>query len=495
MAVRPGEENVATLFGDVHYFYGPPNEDPPHHRFDKGSYVYLFENANDRRARIEIANRPGTDDQDAFDGFLDRTRVRYSYKQECVVNITVDGVPGPPPDPSQWHLPTFDPRNENKYHYRLHSLDIYFWTAADALQFVNGIRRVLPPNQVEVADEPAPPPSHAHTHSQDINPLVQRLESAAISESSLQHHQPKPQHGIPSFAPPPPPGPPPPQQQQQTSSPASFVPMAYNPAAPPEAEKYQHREKTPPPEDDGPDPLAAALARDQAGPGPIPGQGPFSPGYGQTTFGAQGPMSPGLPPPGPMSPGLPPPSGAVTSPGFPPSQFGHLQRSSTMPLNSPGLTSPYGANFPASPGFPPSHTASFAPPPTGPSPASYASPPGGASFAPPPTGPSPAHSAHAHATPPPHPHAPLQSPGLPPQPPGGYTHFSYGTPPPQQGQQPDYGIHQQVYRPTSEEHVNAFTKYKPKGEGQQQPSKLGQNAERLERGVTGMLKKFEKKFG
>jgi hypothetical protein len=55
-------------FGDVHYFYGPPTDSPPHHRFDKGSYVYLFENASERRARIEIANHVGTEDQDAFDG-------------------------------------------------------------------------------------------------------------------------------------------------------------------------------------------------------------------------------------------------------------------------------------------------------------------------------------------------------------------------------------------------------------------------------------------
>jgi hypothetical protein len=41
---------------------------PRHHRFDKGSYVYLFENANERRCRIEIANQPGTEDQDAFEG-------------------------------------------------------------------------------------------------------------------------------------------------------------------------------------------------------------------------------------------------------------------------------------------------------------------------------------------------------------------------------------------------------------------------------------------
>lgn len=55
-------------FGDVHYYYSDPSQKPPHHRFDKGSYVYLFENAAERRARVEIANNAGTDDQDAFEG-------------------------------------------------------------------------------------------------------------------------------------------------------------------------------------------------------------------------------------------------------------------------------------------------------------------------------------------------------------------------------------------------------------------------------------------
>ncbi|KAI1108819.1 hypothetical protein F5Y14DRAFT_445163 [Nemania sp. NC0429] len=445
MAVRPGEENVATLFGDVHYFYGPPTANPPHHRFDKGSYVYLFENAEQRRARIEVANHPGTNDQDAFDGFLDRTHIRYSYRQQCLVSIIVEGVAGGPPiDPSQWHLPTYDPRNENKYHYKLHSLDIYFWTQSDALQFVNGVRRVLPPSQVEVADEPAPPPLHAHGHghghgSQDVNPLVQKLERAAISDPRIQQQQ---QGAAPSFAPPP---------TTTTEAPQNFAPMAYNPAAPPEAEKYQHREKTPPPEDDGHNPLVAALARDKAG--------PFSPSYGQTTFsappGAGGaPGLPGPPPqgyPGPASPGMPP--SALASPGFPPNQFGNLQRAATVPvtpgLASPGLTSPYGANFPGSPGF--------APPPP----------------------------------PPQQQHTPAQNAGLPPAPPGGYSQFNYATAP-TTGTGADYNIHQQLYRPTEQEHAAKYGEYRPKPESTH--SKLGQGAERLERGVTGMLKKFEKKF-
>ena len=52
----------------MHYYYGPETEKPRHHRFDKGSYLYLYENADERRARIEIANNSGTEDQDAFDG-------------------------------------------------------------------------------------------------------------------------------------------------------------------------------------------------------------------------------------------------------------------------------------------------------------------------------------------------------------------------------------------------------------------------------------------
>lgn len=365
-------------------------------------------------------------------------------------------MPGAPIDPSQWHLPTYDPRNENKYHYKLHSVDIYFWTHADALQFVNGVRRVLPASQVEVADEPGPPPL-PYGQSHDANPLVQKLENVAISDP--KYSSPKPTtlpQGIPSFAPPPTSEP---GLDSKGVSPQSFAPIAYNPAAPPAAEQRVHREKTPPPpEDDGRDPLVAAIARDQ-----MP---PYAPGYGATNFsappgaaGLPGPptqyphhpglASPGLPTPNLISPGLPTPG--IASPGFPPPQFAHLQRSTTMPapgMASPSLASPYGANFPGSPGF--------APPP----------------------------QSH-HPTPP-----PIQSPGLPPPPPGGFSQYTYGAP--QQSAQ-DYSIHQQLYRPTEHEHAAKYGNYKPKPEAGQ--SKLGQNAERLEKGVTGMLKKFEKRFG
>ena len=61
-------KDTTHSYGDIHYFYSGVEVKPRHHRFDKGSYVYLFENASERRCRVEIANHVGTEDQDAFDG-------------------------------------------------------------------------------------------------------------------------------------------------------------------------------------------------------------------------------------------------------------------------------------------------------------------------------------------------------------------------------------------------------------------------------------------
>ncbi|KAM0422909.1 hypothetical protein ACHAPD_001377 [Fusarium lateritium] len=404
MATRQGEENVATLF-------------------DKGSYVYLFENANERRCRIEIANQPGTEDQDALEGYLDQAHVRYSYKQHCAVTLT---GPEAVADQNEWHLPTYDPHNQNKYHYQLHSLEIYFWTQQDALQFVNGVRRVVPPSHVEVLDEPGPPPQPA-----PMSAVVQQLENAAISD---------PQYGsaAPNFAPPPTAPAPAPAPAPSSEAPASFIPMAYNPAAPAAPETIQHREKTPPPDEDPLNPLAVAVAYDYH----------------------KQPFTPGMPPPSQFPPG------GVTSPGLPPPQFGQhpgLQRAATMPAQA--LGSPYGATFPGSPGF-------VSPPP------------------PPQTQPPAQAQPHAQPTP------PATNPGLPPPPPGGFAQYTYT----QQQQQAsaqagsEYNIHQQLYRPTQTELANSeIHGFQPKTS--EPRGKLEENAGRLERGVTGMLRKFEKKFG
>lgn len=383
------------------------------------------------------------------------------------MTLTVGEVEGT----EEWHLPTYDPHNQNKYHYKLHSLDIYFWKPQDAIQFVNGIRRVLPPEQCEILDEPGPPPRP----TAEVSSVVQRLEQVAISESnSAQATTAGPQStttttaaappvGAPSF-----PGPPAVAVTSAGGStsapPQQFAPVAYNPAAPPPPEEIRPREKTPPPEDGAPNPLHQTLAYDAST--------PFSPGLAPNAFGPsdRGPISPGVPPPNiqhpPGAPTFPaPPQHSVTSPGFAPQGFGSLggqaaaisqsqppvhpgiSRAATMPahgigtplaspgLASPGLASPYHNTFPNqapyTPGLPPA-------------PASPA--PGVVGVPPPPPPPPPATTA---------------------------------------GQVPaEYAVHQQFYIPENQ--------YKPK---QETRGKLEENAAKLERGVTGMLKKIEKRFG
>lgn len=332
---------------------------------------------------------------------------------------------------NEWHLPTYDPKNEAKYHYKLHSLDIYFWTQQDALQFINGVRRVLPPSQVQVHDEPAPPPMAS---------VVQKLETAAISDpaysavkqsphdtataSSAGLAAPAATNGIP----PPPPGPPP------GAAPANFAPMAYNPAAPAAPENIQHREKTPPPDEDPLNPLAVAVAHD---------------------YGGQ-PFTPGLPPPQfPLSPGFAPQAiAAARMPGgVPPGHGQGLHRSTTMPLASPSLNGSFQAQM--------AMPSSFAPPPS-----SQSVPQSSNGFVPPP----------------------------PPPPQQSYGSFSNQARQQNQPQSMDYSIHQQVYRPNDSDLAGGHKPhaYVPK---QETKGKLEENAGRLDRGVSGMLKKFEKRFG
>lgn len=344
---------------------------------------------------------------------------------------------------NEWHLPTYDPRNENKYHYKLHSLDIYFWTQQDALQFVNGVRRVLPPGQVEVLDEPAPPPAQ----QPGMSSVVQKLENAAISDPQYMHRNDSvasaSQNGAPESSgtghsmdnlPPPPP---PPQQ------PANFTPMAYNPAAPVAPETVKHREKTPPPDEDPLNPVAVAVAYDYQ-------RQPFTPAHPPQSQFQHGLSSPGLPHNLASPPMSPPQFAGPPQPG--------IQRSQTMPVHpgvaSPGLPDTYGSNS-ATPAAP-----AFAGPPV--------------------------------ATAPKEPTPPLTSPGLPAPPAGGYSNYSYNSSPPAQQGGLDYSIHQQVYQPTEGEAMGHNYKQVNKKESR---GKLEENAARLERGMTGMFKKFEKRFG
>lgn len=55
-------------FADIHSYFEEPSPKPIHHRFDKGSYLYVYHDATQHKSRIEVANNPGSPDQDAFNG-------------------------------------------------------------------------------------------------------------------------------------------------------------------------------------------------------------------------------------------------------------------------------------------------------------------------------------------------------------------------------------------------------------------------------------------
>ncbi|KAF9735315.1 hypothetical protein PMIN02_002118 [Paraphaeosphaeria minitans] len=470
MPPQPGEVSLLTLFADIHYYLSPPSHMTPHHRFDKGSYVYLYHNPMQHAGRIEIANHAGTPDQDAFAGHLDTVRIEQTYKHPCLFTLSVDAfrsqngsaTSSPQQDVSQWHLPCPDPQNNGKYMYRLHTVDIYFWTPEDASLFLDSMRRVVQPHQLQILANPQAAPAQPEYKNDAMNPVVAKLERAAISHPSrspslnLSTHQ--------SF-----PGPP--SAPAPTSSPpaadahGNFAPMAYNPAAPAAPEPIAHREKTPPPPDaaDGTG-LNAAAYNDHH----------HAQQYGnplQTSFAPQSTS-------GAYVPGPPSRTSTFSGPPQPPG----VSRTNTVESIPP----------------PPQSPPSFAPPPAGPVQqfANHAGSPGFAPGVQSPGAPS---------------QSPLPSPGLGPQqyqpmaspPAGGYAQYQYGSTSPQQqagaeayGMHPQiagaetYGMHQQLYRPTEQE---AQTKYHT-APGTQAKSNIGKRAEKFEKGIGGFLKKLDKKF-
>lgn len=349
---------------------------------------------------------------------------------------------------NEWHLPTYDQRNENQYHYKLQALDMYFWKQQDALQFINGVRRVLPPSSVEVLDEPGPPP-----HPDSLSNVVRQLEKVAIADPHCGTDARASQSTIQSVAAPVGSGGP----TNSTPLPehaANFAPMAYNPAAPAAPEAMRPREKTPPPDEDPLNPVAVAVAYDYQ-------KQPFTPAMPPPPQFPPGDLqSPGLPPHGVAIPGPPPP---VSSPGIAPPQYGAMQqRASTVPANAgmapSGPTSPYGtaAAYPGLTGIPP------APHPPLP---------------------------HTQSQPVMAPTTGIPGHGLPPQG-ASYFNYAYSHQAPMAGGAMDYSIHQRGYYPLA-------------GEGQPQPyepkrevrGRLEEGAARVEKGVTGVLKRIEKRFG
>ncbi|KAI9862409.1 MAG: hypothetical protein M1824_001402 [Vezdaea acicularis] len=513
MPPQPGEELLLTL---------SPKQRPPHHRFDKGSYVYLYHNPHQDIVKLEVANNAGTPDQDAFYGQdwhadLDGTFIEYSYKHDTLFTLSVEGRPlsferGQSPNSyerSQWLLPGPDEHNQGRYMQKLNTLDIYFWTKEDATQFLEALKKLLPEHQMRILNAPVPPP----LHNDHMSSVVQKLENAAISNptygrqhprsgsvsATSSHHSPNLSKVLETrgF-----------ESNKTPEEPPSFAPMAYNPAAPPAPEPIKHREKTPPPPElEGGTGLMAAATHDNVPQFSAPPlqhsstfAGPPSNAYNQPGYGGglrQQQAFTGPPLHSQSYTGPPQPSGGHQSPVPAP---GHMQRSATTSFDAPPVNS--SPQPPRAPQYG--------------QPYGYTSPPPNQSFGPPPTAAQPApertstmsqlsqhsqHSQHSpnqygtqYSTPPP----PQQGYTAPPpqvkHP--GYSNYSYeqnqALPADQQ-----YAMHQQVYRPTEAEllaHGKAH-KSKPPPDLSSPTGRLEAVSGRTEKKIGGLFKKLEKKIG
>ncbi|PGG95476.1 hypothetical protein GX51_08234 [Blastomyces parvus] len=509
MPPLPSEVCLLTVFVDVHYYFSAPTPRPLHHRFDKGSYLYVYHDAVQNKARIEIANHPGLPEQDAFCGSLGTVHLRNSDKFPTLCTLTVDAhrqnTSGPPTptsiDQNEWLLLNIDPRDGSRSFLRLHTLDLYFWTSDDATLFLENARKLLAPAQLDVM----PAPQQPQAHEAAISSVVQKLENVAITDPAYHHgqtrnsraepapiQQPHPQLASQQFAPPPTqsmpsqpvspiedPSAPPTSNPEE--APVNYTPLAYNPSAPAAPEPIKPREKTPPPPDGvAGTGLAAAAVSDHGQafapppmspgfPPPPPTQAPGDGAAGNGQVFAPPPMSPGFPPPPPtQAPGY---SGQYASP--PPTAG--LAHTSSISSRSSGQTH----NQPSSMSFALPPTAAQVPP----------GPPGAVPYTPPPQDPN-AHlfRQQSFGPPPASPRNPTQQHyqgGYVPQaaqpPLGGYANYSYGQPqqPPPGGNA--YDIHHQVYRPTEVEENAKYAKQNQR-----------QSSSGIGKGVGKFLKKLDK---
>ncbi|KAL9602429.1 MAG: hypothetical protein Q9219_001853 [cf. Caloplaca sp. 3 TL-2023] len=544
MADPNKEERLMTLYSDVHYYFSAPTPRPLSHRFDKGSYLYLYRNKNGPGARLEIANNVGKPEQDAVTGgmpdlplwlkpmsnimtnaVLDSVTVRQSHKHPTLCTVTVDGNvshPATADTPTQhpehyWRLPNTDPRNEGKYLFRLHTLDIYFWTVTDAQQFMDALERMLRPQQLEILDRPSAPAAHEHL----MSPVVQKLENVAIEDTAYQDGKTRnSRSAAAAFSPPPTLASGDTQAKTKPDDPGSYKPLAYNPAAPPAPEPIRHREKTPPPPDaehEGTG-LSAAAYNDHAhavSPLSHPAHGSLSqPPYPSTshTSAYSSPQPYGNPY------ASPPPFAALT--GISPVPNGRAGSMSSLPPPPP-----QGTRNPSVPAAQPPYgipsTQAHSPPSTAPQQAMFSPPPrdtnpmypGGNKPLDSPSAQILGNSYVAHS-PQPLQHLqpqyadylasrPQQPPqGAPHEPVGGYSDYNYSQPQHHHhhhhhhAQEPGagYDVHNQVYRPTEEEAHRHKQQHRPSESGQS-PGRLEQSAGRIDKGVNRFFKKLEKRIG
>lgn len=444
--------------------------------------------------------------------------VQQIEQHRTLVTVTVDGYQGgsgasPPVQYPEhyWHLPNTDPRPEGKSLFRLHTLDIYFWTAEDANSFVAILRKLLRPEQLDL-------PLVSTGQERIINPVVKQLESVAIQDSAYRNQQTvnpssaistsNPQtdaSGIPGEFPKP--AKPEDSTTFQPRDSTTYQPLAYNPASPPAPEKIAHREKTPPPpEAETGTGLAAAAYRDDShsrfsSASQPQNSIPYS-AYG----GPHGYINPptGQPHNGPYTPQPPQPGYVGGSPQRQAYQNPSVSSSPYVP--SPNPYQGAGGYTPPAPGYKSSQASNVAP--------------AKISFDPPPKDP----NVHLHGTETRPPDSPATEilgnsyvSGQPPlqhlqpqyadyldsrrrteQPEDGYSNYQYDQPSRHHtphSHSSNYNVHGEWYQPTeAEAHKHKHHRPSAAGPGQQ-PGKLEQKAEKVEKGLGRLLKKVEKKIG
>ncbi|KAI4126514.1 MAG: hypothetical protein LQ347_004944 [Umbilicaria vellea] len=428
-----------------------------------------------------------------------------SHKHPTLCTVIVDGPqptkgttsPTPQAEERQWRLPSTDPRDEGKFLFRLHTIDIYFWKLDAARSFVDALGNILGQDQLSILDAPLAPAAD----EAKMSPVVQQLENVAFTDPAYHNGQTRSsrtamnetslppavsiktsQHN---------------EHQQEmpaaTKSPETYAPLAYNPAAPPAPEPIKHREKTPPPpESESGTGLAAAAYNDHVN------------AYAQPVSHHQSSFSPQLQSPQ-SYPGPPwqasSRASVSSSTTFPtsPSPFTQGQRTSSV-SSYPPPPPPQSATGKSSP-YPQHHTPSFAPPPQNPN----------AHFLGGNTTPmeSPAtevigNSYVDHSKQPLQHLQPqyadyLQSRPASQETPGGYSNYQYGQPHHHHSHH-SHGdpndIHSQVYRPTEEEAKSHGSHRKKSTAGPaQQPGRIEEKVDRAEKGVNRFLKRLEKKIG
>lgn len=457
---------------------------------------------------------------------METTVVRQSHKHPTLCTVVVDGYGShdegtmSPARQSEhhWRLPNTDPRNEGKYLFRLHTLDIYFWTAEDANTFVAFARKKLEINQLDIVDVPSTPASH----DQAMSPVVQNLEKVAIQDPAYHNGQTRnsvtdstgvisppnmgtsgeeKNEGAPkartpkAFQP---------QDTTRSENLTTFQPLAYNPAAPPAPEPIKHREKTPPPVDaEVGTGLAAAAMRDHS-------EAASQSSMSRPPYSA--PRSSGLYSPQPALSHIPSLASPQISASYANSHSSAGYRASSVtslppppPLSGRGSVSPY------------TPTPSFAAPPQNPSnSASLQSQQAVSTFsAPPQDSPAPFYGKGS---------TPLQSPAteilgdsyvagvrqplqhIHPQYAdynpsgheplvGGYSNYQYSQQQPSHhhhhNEGNEYDVHSQVYRPTEEE----AHRHKPPKPSKPAQGRMEHGVENVDKKVNRFFKKLEKKIG